>query len=237
MSDHVLTRIYEADERDLPLSAILGDAPAIDEKFWWDDGWWGDQGNTSECTAYSWTHWVEDNLLNSDTFSKLAHPLWDMNSFYHKLQLNDGIPGTNYQGSTVRAGAKVLKGMGLLEEYRWAANIDEMVNCLLTIGPMVVGTTWYNDMFNPAEGSYIVHPTGGSAGGHAYMINGVSVSKKLFRIKNSWGRSWGDRGHAYISFDDFNKLLLLGGDACVAIAAKVANVPDMSVVPDQDVAS
>lgn len=237
MEDYVLNRVYESDARDLPIADILNEQPIIDEKFWWDDGWWGNQGKTSECTAYSWTHWVEDSLINQDTFAKVAGPLWDVDAFYHKLQLNDGIAGNSYNGSTIRAGAKVLKELGVITEYRWAKSIDEMVNCLLTIGPMVIGTTWYNDMFTPTVGGdWIIKPTGPSAGGHAYVINGVSKTKKLFRIKNSWGRDWGDQGHAYISFDDFATLLNAGGDACIALNSKITVVPDFNTVPDVDTA-
>lgn len=233
MDEHVLTRISEVDERDYPISTLLTEAPLIDEKFWWDNGWWGDQGNTFECTAYSWTHWVEDSILNQDLFAKVAGPLWNVELFYNKLRLNDGIPGANYNGSTVRAGAKVLKELGVITEYRWAKTIDEMVNCLLTVGPMVVGTTWYASMFTP-DSNFMVKPVGRTSGGHAYVINGVNKTKKLFRIKNSWGKTWGDGGHAYISFDDFATLLNHGGDACIAINAKMNSVPDINTVPDSD---
>lgn len=234
MEEHVLTRISVPDDRDYPVSVLLTEAPIAQEKFWWDDGWWGNQGGTSECTAYSWTHWVEDSLLNEELFAKVAGPLWNVEAFYHKLQLNDGIPGANYNGSTIRAGAKVLKELGIIAEYRWAKSIDEMVDCLLTIGPMVVGTAWYSDMFTP-NAQHIVTPTGSNAGGHAYLINGVSKVTRMFRIKNSWGKQWGDGGHAYISFDDFAKLLNPGGDACIALNAKMTVVPDINSVPDSDV--
>ena len=30
------------------------------------------------------------------------------------------------------------------------------------------------------------------SGGHAYVINGVDTKTKMFRLKNSWGKSWGN---------------------------------------------
>ena len=84
------------------------------------------------------------------------------------------------------------------------------------MGPVVVGTYWYRGMFKPDRNG-IIRPTGGIVGGHAYVINGVDKSKKLFRIKNSWGKNWGINGHAYISFADMEKLMKQNGEICIAI--------------------
>lgn len=235
MTDRKVNLITEIDHRDLPIAPLLtlAESPSITKKFWWDNGWWGNQGSTEECTAYSWTHWVEDTMLNDKLFEQLKKPLWNMDDFYHKLQKNDGIPGIGYQGSTVRAGAKVLKEMNVIEEYRWASTVDEIAQCILTIAPMVVGTTWFMDMFKP-DRRYHVHAEGSSAGGHAYVLNGVDTDQKIFRIKNSWGKDWGDGGHAYISFDDFDKLLKMGGQACIAVREKLSIAPNINSVIDVD---
>lgn len=231
-----LGRVEHVDERDklFPLSATLPEKPFIDSKMWWDNGWWGDQGSTSYCTVFSWSHWMEDGPLIQQEFIDHAKPPFDPNKLYFAFQENDGIPGTGYAGSTVRAGAKVLKKLGVVSEYRWAASTDEMVTCLLTIGPMVVGTKWYSNMFNPDQRGYI--KVGGSpAGGHAYLINGVDTVKGIFRIKNSWGKKWGDNGHAYISIEDFAKLLADGGEACMAVANRLTTMPDVESIVADDV--
>jgi C1A family cysteine protease len=87
---------------------------------------------------------------------------------------------------------------------------------VLTKGPVVVGTNWYYNMFFPNKLG-VISATGKLAGGHAYLINGVDTVKKQFRIKNSWGRRWGQLGHAYISFDDMKKLISQNGEVCLAI--------------------
>jgi hypothetical protein len=235
---HGLGHIALEDPRDklYPLAAILPPVPFITQKMWWDNGWWGDQGNTSMCTVYSWSHWLEDGPMIQDSLpTNQEKPLYDVTQLYHKAQLNDGIPGSSYNGSTVRAVAKILKGLGILKEYLWAASIEDIATCLLTLGPVVVGTPWMTDMFKPDPDTFIVHATGGLAGGHAYLLNGVDYEKKLFRIKNSWGRSWADQGHAYISFDDFAKLFANGGQACMAIANKLTSVPPLTSFPDSDI--
>lgn len=37
--------------------------------------------------------------------------------------------------------------------------------------------------------------------GHAALIVGYDITRRLFMIKNSWGRAWGESGYGTISFD------------------------------------
>lgn len=222
-------RVYKEDPRDnnflikdvIPQSGL----PDIEKKFWWAEGWQGDQGPTPHCVAYSWSHWLEDGPVIQDVIPGRRKPLFDTTEFYNKCQVWDEIPGTKYEGTTIRAGAKILQKLGVIGEYRWAKSIDDVVAVVTHIGPMVVGTQWYTNMSNPTSHRYVMRPTGKSIGGHAYLINGIDNTKELFRVKNSWGQSWADRGHAYISFSNFEKLLSGHSEACVAFENKVNAVP------------
>lgn len=233
-----LGRVYVKDDRDknFPISKALGPKQLNEQKtykYWWDSAWWGDQGNLPHCVAFSWIHWLEDgpithfyknrdfdpSYLNEHREEK-HQSMFNTATIYNEAQKIDEWPGEDYEGTSVRAGAKVLKSLGVISEFRWAYTLDEVINSVLELGPMVVGTWWYDKMFYPDENG-LIKAEGNKAGGHAYIINGVNAEKRLFRIKNSWGRAWGKKGHAYISFDDFEKLLNDYGEACMAFEKRL----------------
>ena len=204
----------DARDADFPMRALLEAAPppARTSRSWWANGWWGDQGSTSMCVAYAWTHWLEDG----PTTQKGPAPVVQPPALYHQAQLVDEWPGEGYDGTSVRAGAKVLQSQGLISSYHWAATLDDIVNAVLTVGPVVMGTNWYSGMMAPDETGLIV-PSGPVIGGHAYVIDGVNIKTRLARVKNSWGRHWGRKGFAYLDLASVAKLLAEDGEACLAV--------------------
>jgi hypothetical protein len=215
---YTLGRQYHPDDRDrhyLISEHLLNNpksAPApITTRYWDDNIWWGDQGNTPQCVGYAWAHWIDDGPV----YHKGAHPFVAPSLIYTNAQKLDEWQGENYDGTSVRGGVKYLKNSGLVSSYYWGYDVNTLINTVLNIGPVVVGTNWYYNMFFPNNAGVI--KLGGSlAGGHAYVINGVATQSKLFRIKNSWGKSWGQGGHAYISFADMARLIAEQGEICFA---------------------
>lgn len=178
--------------------------------------WWGDQGETSQCVGYSFAHWLTDGPVTHGLAAPVVKPI----DIYAEAQKIDEWPGENYDGTSVRAGVKTLQNKGYVTSYYWAFDIDTLVYALLELGPVVVGTNWFNNMFYPAQNG-MIKVGGALAGGHAYMINGVNTTKKLFRIKNSWGKEWGIGGMAYISFADMARLIAQQGEVCIAVEKKL----------------
>lgn len=226
-----LGRRWQADWNDLKFlaSAVLPRTSTVEFREWDDDHWWGDQGNTSECVGYSRVHWLEDGpVLHDRSTPPVVSPTW----LYHEAQKIDEWEGTDYEGTSVRAGVKIAQRLGFVAEYRWAMTAQEIAVAVLEVGPVVVGTVWTTDMFDP-DANGIIRPTGQAVGGHAYELNGYNARTGYFRIKNSWGRSWGKGGHAYIHIDDLQRLLEADGEACMALEQRLPVIepdPDPEVV-------
>jgi len=213
-----LGRELSIDERDknyLIENKLKLSKTKLTQRYWDDTGWWGNQGNTPQCVGYAWSHWIDDGPIKHIGRKPTINPTL----IYRESQKIDEWPGENYDGTSVRAGAKYLKNTGKIGSYLWTTNINTLINTILNIGPVVVGTNWYYGMFFPDRNG-LIRATGYNAGGHAYVINGVDLIKKQFRIKNSWGRNWGKSGSAFISFKDMERLIKENGEVCLAVENK-----------------
>lgn len=208
-----LGRLEQFDERSLnfPIMALISTAQAVAPRsYTWSCIPYLNQGSVGACVGFSWTHELaaRPTVLNVQTDYAFE--------IYHEAQKIDEWPGEAYEGSSVLAGAKVLKARGFLDEYRWAFSVNDLILAVGYKGPAVLGIPWYDGMFSP-DNEGIIRPTGQVAGGHAILCNGVSLKRSLFRLHNSWGQWWGLNGDAFISFDDMAKLLGERGEACIPV--------------------
>jgi hypothetical protein len=216
-----LGRLRAIDERDrnYQLPRRVSAAAGLSSKHWLSRGPVLDQGDSPRCVAFAGVKWL------------LTHPVvnhaLDTGELYAECQKRDEWEGEDYDGTSVRALFKCLRDRGLVPEYRWAWDIQPVVQHLLSRGPVVVGTDWHLDMFTPDRHGYI-WPTGPVVGGHAYMLNGVSKerlnpdgTKGTIRIINSWGPGWAEKGRAWITIGAMDALIRAYGEACTATEVKV----------------
>ena len=216
MDEQRLGRLIEEDDRDYdyPLTSVLKPAePGVTYRYWWAGGAWLNQGPTGTCVGHAWAHWVEDGPI---THEGTIDPF----NIYYEATQRDAWPGNDNGdlqfGTSVRAAVKYLKEATRVTEYRWAFTLQATVQTLLTAGPVVIGSWWYETMSRPdREGNISVG--GDRVGGHAYVLNGVNTERQIIRMKNSWGRGWGKNGYAYLTFDDVDRLIGERGEVCLAL--------------------
>jgi len=203
---------------------------------WWDNGSWLDQGNTGTCVGHGCAHRMEDSPIT------YPHVAIDPFEIYREACKLDPWPendnGDVDFGTSVDAGARALKKMDLISAFYWAFDMDTADRFLRTPadqggGPLIIGVNWYESMFNPvwrkdALGDYrwfieIDESEGGVAGGHCLVVNGRNPQRKTWRLKNSWGRSWGVEGRVSMHDDDMERLIAEGGEFCSPLEKRPAN--------------
>jgi len=213
-------RLYKPDIRDrrFMMQPSVQKADQILYRYWYAGGVL-DQGSTPACVGFSSYKFLEAApVLNT----QMPFGPYDL---YKAAQEFDEWPGEDYEGTSVRGAFKFLQSKGYVKEYRWAFNLYLILSQVLTVGPVVFGSNWFENMLEPDKDGLIT-PSGEIVGGHAYLLVGAHrgryfkrASKKLgvFRVLNSWGEGWGQRGRAWIQFKHVRELLKSGNaEACVA---------------------
>jgi hypothetical protein len=136
---------------------------------------------------------------------------WDENDYEAQ-----GTEDNMQFGSSVRAGMKALQARGLISQYRWAWDAATVARWVWMSGPVVIGVSWFNSMFYPDLKTQMIEATGGVAGGHCVILDGVNMKTRVVRLLNSWG-DWGLNGIARMSFDTLDYLLADQGEAAMAV--------------------
>jgi hypothetical protein len=170
-----------------------------------------DQGSEGACTGFSVAQEAAAKpvvVKNIDNAVAIA--------VYRRAQELDPWAGKQHEGSTVLAAMKAAVERGWYREYRWAFNIEDLAVAVGYVGPAVLGINWHRSMSCPDDSGRIT-VSGGIAGGHAILCNGINKKTKLFRLHNSWGPDWGLRGECFIHWDDLAALLNQDGEACIPL--------------------
>lgn len=210
---------FDEKSKDYPIRTML---PSSEIRSWsWGTKTSLDQGYDGACVGFAFTHELMSYpSIVEGVDAKFAKEL------YFDAQRIDPWPGGAYDGSeefyegtSVLAGAKVLKDRDYYQEYRWGFGINDVLGALSHTGPVVIGTNWYEDMFSP-DANGIITVSGNYAGGHAYLLNANNVQQELVRVHNSWGPNWSVGGYAYMRYRDLERLLNEDGEACIPITRR-----------------
>lgn len=213
-----LDRLIEFDERsrEYPVRTILrADEP---RSYTWRLPVYLDQGYEGACVGFSWAHELAARPVEVQGVTKQTA----RNIYFDAQKLDSweggAYPGAVpfYEGTSVLAGAKAVHALGKIKEYRWAFSLNDALVAISRRGPGILGCWWYEGMMNPDSKGFI-RPTGIPVGGHAIVVRGVSVKNKTVRLSNSWGKDWGVGGDCFMTWDDFEKVLMNDGEFCIPV--------------------
>lgn len=217
---------HDPRSKDYPVRSLINKIGVDLKRVHWEEGTVLDQGREGACVGFAWvgellTQPVAPKVQPTE---KLGNAL--ASSYYKRAQKIDQWPGEDYEGTSVLAGAKVMKEKGHIESYRWCFGIEDVRDALLTTGPVVIGIPWKSGMYSTGKGG-LVKVSGSNVGGHALVLTGYDPfmtingrKYEVFRWRNSWGTEYGVDGSGYIKYNDLEKLLKQNAEACVPIGRK-----------------
>jgi hypothetical protein len=219
VADVRLARLRQFDERsrNFPVRDLVKSKQP--RSFTWGCSQHLDQGSEGACVGFSFAH----ELIAKPSPVKGITAQFAIEKIYWEAQKSDpwdggSYPGAKpkYEGTSVLEGVKAVQKLGYITEYRWAFGLDDLVMAVSQCGPAILGINWYDGMFDPHSCGYL-HVGGELAGGHAILCRGVNVKGRYFLLHNSWGPNWGVKGDARISWEDIERLLHEGGEACIPV--------------------
>lgn len=219
--NRTLDRVPRFDERSRSYGVAEAIAAVEPKKKYWTPGTVLDQGSEGACVGFGWT----TELIASPKPFTISETVGNQYALgiYNRAKQIDEWDGENYSGTSVLAGAKVLKERGYLGEYRWAFTTEQVRDALISEGPVVIGIHWFENMYETLPNGLVVIG-GNKVGGHCITLTGYNPRARLagekgyhegFRWKNSWGTSYGIKGFGFIKIEDLDSLLKDDGEACV----------------------
>ena len=189
-----------------------------------------DQGTLGSCTGNAAAGWlatdnsVRPGILDGAQFGPVDEDL--AVKIYSAATAIDPFEGSyppKDTGSDGLSVVKILKGWGLVESYSHCFSLNDVLRALQN-GPVLIGTNWYEGMFDP-DPIGLVAISGASQGGHEYLAVAVDVETERVLFANSWGPGWAKDGYFWQSYETLSRLLAEQGDAMVP-HAPLPSVPE-----------
>jgi hypothetical protein len=183
-----------------------------------------DQGQLGSCTANgglgavgTGRNWVGDVVTRLGALDDAALEALAVDVYSEETRVDTfaGAYPPDDTGSSGLAASQVLKSRGFISGYQHTFTLTDAL-AALQVGPIICGTDWHEDQFDPAaDGRLSI--TGAVAGGHEYCVDEIDVPNQRVWLTNSWGTSWGVKGRAYYTWADFGKLLAADGDVVLFV--------------------
>lgn len=108
----------------------------------------------------------------------------------------------------------------------------ELQRCLANGNLILFGMIVFDSMMGSTVGANGHVPDPGyndrQVGGHALLCVGYDNRTRLYKFKNSWGRSWGDSGYGYISYNYMHNTDLTDDHFMLTRHPKLSLVPKLS---------
>jgi hypothetical protein len=222
-TDRRLDAVPQFDQRSrrYPIADLFTDRQRTLCSRGWQCPTWLNQGQEGACVGFSWAHELAARPAEVEGVSRsLAIRI------YEDARKVDEWPGERYDGTSVLAGAKVLKFRGYMQEYRWGFGLIQALQAVGHLGPVVVGMPWYESMHHPRPSGLLEVTKDKEKNRHAILVRGVALRARLkgergplsvVQLRNSWGRRWGVDGDCWLLVEDLEALLRDEGECCVAV--------------------
>jgi hypothetical protein len=218
-----LDQVTRYDEQSLQPQYLVGErlTPVEPRPQFWVPGQTLDQQNEGACVP----HGITQDAISSPVRVRLDDPQALAWQGYDWTRRNDEWPGEDYSGTSVNAGMKWYRDLGLIDAWWWCRSIEDLIQAIIQIGPAVIGIPWREGMYETrSDGLVEVH--GRVVGGHCIHVNGYSPSYRrlgeVFRWKNSWGNGYGINGQGWIKTDAFDYLAFRGqGEVAIPVGRRL----------------
>lgn len=96
--------------------------------------------------------------------------------------------------------------------YVRITNEKELKASLIKFGATIIGVgvyrNWYRQKNGHIPNATFWDKTKGRLGGHAITLTGYNDETQEYEFKNSWGKSWGNEGYGFLTYQEMRRTLM-----------------------------
>jgi hypothetical protein len=156
------------------------------------------QGSTPQCVAFS-SAWLKEFEDLRDTGAFVPNT----GAFFTAIGGGpNGAVVRNALAQMLNVGYPPVSGSAAAHKiaayYAVPVTQADIKSALMTFGPVLISTPWFNSWFHPNAAGVLPAPDT-QVGGHAIAVVGWDDTKG-FRLQNSWGSGWGISGDCFLPY-------------------------------------